>query len=546
MHLSGDVVDRPAGMEIGGLAHGDALALRQHVVHAIAGMFDAALGLGIHRDPAFAARCGRTSARQGLDEVPHAGMAVAGDFGRPAHGSGDQPIIDDDEPQIVADETGFHQDAVGDLARRLDRGFRVLQIVDADGNAAALLATRRLHDHLAMGLDEGGDHRIVGGAGIDLLGHLHTGRLDDPTRHRLVVADRHGDGARQLRQALAAMDGAPALGEAEEAARRVRHLGMDAAPAGLVDDDAGIGVERVEFRAGTGEELLVDFVPALDREEGDPEEAQLVVEADGLVVVVHDRQIHIGAAACLKMFGEAPHQAFADAGMDGLGIDGEAPERGAVLRVVEGTGVVDARHRAEDRARRLVFRDEIGQRPIIPIGRQKGRMHLDHVARLIDPVDLGAVLVARQAADEIAARAPCAGPIGRQVQPIGVRGIEKELLGRMAQEDMGIGDVEGDVAPIRPFLAQGSNEGTRILKGLGEDEPAPAAVEKGVFARPAQGAPELGGRRGEPGRPLPAQAMLRAGFRTMAVVGHGVSKVLASAATFPEAPPATAPSRAGA
>ncbi len=61
-HLIRDVVDRAAGAQIGGLAHGQFLTGRQNVVHLVAGGLHAALGFRIHRNSALAAGGGRRHA----------------------------------------------------------------------------------------------------------------------------------------------------------------------------------------------------------------------------------------------------------------------------------------------------------------------------------------------------------------------------------------------------------------------------------------------------------------------------------------------------
>ena len=84
------------------------------------------------------------------------------------------------------------------------------------------------------------------------------------------------------------------MGKPEEAAAAVDDFDADAAPPGLVDDDARIGIEASYAPARRGEEALVDRVLALDREERHAHEAELLVERDRLLVVVQHRQVHVG------------------------------------------------------------------------------------------------------------------------------------------------------------------------------------------------------------------------------------------------------------
>ena len=241
----------------------------------------------------------------------------------------------------------------------------------ADGDAAALLAARRLHHHLAVPIEECLER---GGLGIrrDLVGNLHTGSAHHPGRRRLVVADRHGDRGRELRQALAAMDRAAAIGEAEEAALRVGDLHLDAAPARLADDDLGVGVERL-VQLGPGEQLLVDGVLALHREERHALETEFFVQRDRLRVVVQDGEVEVGGAARGKIFDEAPHQGLAHAGLARLRIDGEAPQRRSALGVVEGAVMVDAGDGAQDLARRFILGQEIADRARVAVAPRRSR-----------------------------------------------------------------------------------------------------------------------------------------------------------------------------
>src|SRR5690606_34884727 len=183
---------------------------------------------------------------------------------------------------------------------------------------------------------------------LGLFGHLKAGAADHATRYRLVVADRHGHRRSQLRQAFAAMNGAPAEGKPEEAAFGVRYVDRHAAPMRLVDDDAGMGIELLVPGGRLGEELLVDRVLALDGEDRHPVATKLLVERDRLLVVMHDQQVHEARAARLVVLGEAAHQHLADATMAGLRVDRQTPQRGAALRVVEDPAVVDAGDRSYD------------------------------------------------------------------------------------------------------------------------------------------------------------------------------------------------------
>jgi hypothetical protein len=415
MHVVGDIVDGAPGVQVGGLAHAQDLPVGQHRVKAAAGGADAAQGLVVERYPRFPARGGGAAPADLGDELAHRAAAVADDLGRPADGRRHQLEADHDEPQVLAARERFHQHPVahppGVLHRRRDRFGRV----DAHRDAAPLLAARRLDHQRAVLGEEALD--LGGILGFQLCGHRDPGLLDEPARHRLVVADRHGDGARQVGQRLAAADAAPAIGQAEEAALGIDDLDADAAAARLVDDDAGIGVERLG-RRGAGEQRLVDRVLALDREERHALEAQLLVERDRLFVVVHHRQVHGGRAAGLHVLGEPPHQGLADAGLARLGIDRQAPQRRPAFGIVEGADVGHARHRADHVAGLFVFRHEVGERAAVAVGPEEIGRHRHHVVLGVDAVDRLGVLLRRQPANEEAA-APCGGWRARWRGPAG-------------------------------------------------------------------------------------------------------------------------------
>src|SRR3546814_14299137 len=97
------------------------------------------------------------------------------------------------------------------------------------------------------------------------------------------------------------MAAAPALRNPEETSLRIVDLHLHAAPARLVDDQPGIGVENVVGFQRARIEPFVDGVLALDRKGIDAAEMELLVERDRLNVVVDDRQVHEGGAPGLEM-----------------------------------------------------------------------------------------------------------------------------------------------------------------------------------------------------------------------------------------------------
>ena len=189
------------------------------------------------------------------------------------------------------------------------------------------------------------------------------------------------------------------MGQAEEPAFRVGDLDMDPAPRRLVDDEPRIGIERIVGLMRNREKLLVDRVLPLDGEKRHAAKIQLLIEPDRHRIVVHDRQVDIGKAACLEMLGKLADQMFADARLARLRMHRETPQRSAAVRIVEQSLVVDPGHRPDDFARGVVLRHEIGQRPVVPLGREEIGSDLDHAAGGIDPVDAVYVSFRREPAD---------------------------------------------------------------------------------------------------------------------------------------------------
>src|SRR5690606_2582110 len=151
--------------------------------------------------------------------------------------------VDDHQPQVFADKARFQEHPIRYPAGNLDGALDLVEVSEPDGNAAALLAPRRLHDHAAVAREEGFD--VAGRAvGVDLLRYLHARLAHQPRRDRLVVADGDGDAGSQFAQTLAAMDGPAAEREAEDPAPPVGDGDTDAAAPGLFDDDARIWIER--------------------------------------------------------------------------------------------------------------------------------------------------------------------------------------------------------------------------------------------------------------------------------------------------------------
>ena len=137
-------------------------------------------------------------------------------------------------------------------------------------------------------------------------GHPDAGPLHQPAGDPLVVAAAHRDRAGELRQRLAGDHAAAPDREPQLAELRVGDLHADPAAQRLLGDDPGVGVELLQARRPAGEQRGVDRVLALDADRGDAGEAELAVQDDRALVVVHHRQVEVGAPAARRSARRAP------------------------------------------------------------------------------------------------------------------------------------------------------------------------------------------------------------------------------------------------
>jgi hypothetical protein len=146
--------------------------------------------------------------------------------------------------------------------------------------------------------------------------------------------------------------------------------------------------------------------------------------------------------------------------------------------------VVDPHHRAEDLAGLVVLGHQHGQRAAVAARPEEVGRHGHHPALGVDRVDrlgVGARVVSRRM------KKPCrrarATRIGRQVEPVGVRRVEEQLLRRRGQQHMRVAHVEGDVAPVRPLGAQRLGQPSALSK-VWRRSAAPAAVDQRIGSAP--------------------------------------------------------------
>jgi hypothetical protein len=165
-----------------------------------------ALGLGVERDDAFAAGRGGPPPALRLDEFAHRRAAVAHDARRPPQRRGHHLVVDDDQAQILALEAFLDDHFVAEARARSTAAAISSRVVSPTEMPRPCSPRAGLTTTAAMASRKAA--RPVR-SGRDLRGHPHAGRLDDPPRHPLVVADRHGDGGGEFAQRLAAQTDRP-------------------------------------------------------------------------------------------------------------------------------------------------------------------------------------------------------------------------------------------------------------------------------------------------------------------------------------------------
>ncbi len=145
--------------------------------------------------------------------------------------------------------------------------------------------------------------------------------------------------------------------------------------------------------------------------------------------------------------------------------------------------MVDAHHRADDVAGEFVLDDEAGHSTAVALRPEEVGPHGHHAARRVNAVDRIGIAGRGEAPDEEAGRAPAGRLVGREVEPVGVRGIEEHLLRRERQHHVRVAHVDGDVAPLRRLGAHRLDERLGALEGLAEEEAPPAAVDRRTCLR---------------------------------------------------------------
>ena len=207
-----------------------------------------------------------------------------------------------------------------------------------NADAGALFTLCRLHHNRTVSIHECA--RLLFILNPDLRRHAQSGLAQYAVRGRLVIAAAHGDRGGQFAQGFAANDTAAAETQFEVTALGVEDLDIDATLQCLASNDARVGIQVVPDVVA-GEQGFVVRVFVLEREHGHALETEILVKPDGVGIIVHYRQIKVGAAACQVVLGKLTHQGLADAGYAGLRVHCQRPEAGAALRIVKSGLVID-------------------------------------------------------------------------------------------------------------------------------------------------------------------------------------------------------------
>src|SRR5690606_34332424 len=188
-------------------------------------------------------------------------------------------------------------------------------------------------------------------------------------------------------------------------------------------DDPRVGIER-GFGSRAEEQRLVEAVLALDGEGLQVTETKLCVERLGLVIVVQHREVEVGQTTAHALFYQVSHQRLADAWARAAWGYRQAPEAGAVFRIVEGLLVIDAHDAADHLAAVFILGQPVDRPAFLAWGTALG-IDRQHAAGLIKAVDGLPVRFALHPADAEAAKASTRRAVVAKPDTQGVGGIEE-------------------------------------------------------------------------------------------------------------------------
>ena len=115
--------------------------------------------------------------------------------------------------------------------------------------------------------------------------------------------------------------------------------------------------------------------------------------------------------------------------------------------------MVDAGDGADDLPGALVLGHEVGERAGAVVAPHRLLVAEDHPVAAVDLVDGGHLGLRRHRAHEDPADQLGPRPVPVQVEPVGVGGVDEQLVGRQAHEHLRVARIDADVAPaglLRP------------------------------------------------------------------------------------------------
>ena len=258
----------------------------------------------------------------------------------------------------------------------------------------------------------------------------------------------------------------------------IDHLDRDSTTTSFVDQDAGVYVETAAV-VRPHIERLVDRVLVLDAIHRHALETERFIERDRLPVVVHHRQVEIAAVQVAKILGKRADQRQANACNGALWIDRQRPQAGTAIRIVKGTNMIDPCNHTEQLTGLCLLRDQQAYRTGLIEAANIRRRERHHATGAVDAVQR--IEIAAPGATDMPT-GPTSNRHWQQIllqgEPVGMRRIEEQRLRCLGDHDMRVAYIEADVTLPGRFFAQGRGELRRIVEGLSEDQPSPAAIHR--------------------------------------------------------------------
>jgi hypothetical protein len=142
--------------------------------------------------------------------------------------------------------------------------------------------------------------------------------------------------------------------------------------------------------------------------------------------------------------------------------------------------VVDAGDGADDPPGAGVLGDQVGEGAGPVVAPHDLGVADHHAIAGVDPVDGVHLGLRGDRADEDVADQLGARTVPVEIEPVGVAGVDEQLVRRQPHQDVRVPRVDADV-PLAGFLrAQRVDDPVQVGEGLAEDQPAPAHVQDDV------------------------------------------------------------------